>query len=106
MPRKDPDYSKLKALHDSILDYIGDAEDVGEHPDLPANDKNDAGTSDFGAAELSDGKQEPLLDFIGNEQADGKDEQGESADEDDGKKKKKGSELAMYGAMLSRSMGK
>ena len=38
--KKEPDYAKLKALHDSILQYIGDAKDTGENPDIPKQEED------------------------------------------------------------------
>lgn len=118
MPKKDPDYSKLKALHDSILQYIGDAKDTGEDPDLPEPTVNkgsfdDVGTSYNGQGGYeSQGDQEPRLNFLGNELGDGKEEPEEqNADADNDpeevdKKKKKASSLAMMSGMLKASVSK
>lgn len=103
MAKKEIDYSKVKAMAQSILECIGDDQDTGEHPDVPKSDANPMPeTNEFGIDDNEDGGQDPQLDFIGNELADGKDEQGETPDEDDSsKKKKKDSSLALMGSVLA-----
>lgn len=80
------DYSKIKALAQSIIECIGD-ECEGENPSLPKpqNDVNDGGV-------------EPSTQFLKTPEAkESETGVGES------KKRKKDSSLAMMGAMLAKS---
>ena len=112
---KERDYSKIKALAASILECIGDENDTGENPDLPEHkpDKgsfDDVGTTDgLGDNPTGNSDSDPLLNFVGNELADGHDEVEEAGDEDnvpESKKKKKEASLAMMGSMLSSRVSK
>lgn len=109
MPKKDLDYSKIKAFAQSIIECIGDDNDVGEDPELPKQkpDKgsfNDIGSTDtMGDNPSGSSDPRPVQEFIGKELADKKDEQGESWDS---KKKKKDSSLAMMGSMLASRINK
>lgn len=76
------DYSKIKALAQSILECIGD-EPEGENPSLPS--------------------QDDAIDDGGQEELDKTPPSGESTEEgsEDEKKKKKDASLAMMGSMLA-----
>lgn len=97
------DYSKIKALAQSILECIGD-EPEGASPSLP---KQDNSINNGGQDELY--KMAPAADDFsaGAKDAEGEsepDDQAESEPED--KKKKKDSELAMMGSMLAAKFRK
>lgn len=81
MAKKEIDYSKVKAMAQSILECIGDDQDIGENPDIKKEKPtpgsfDDVGTSEKGQMGFeSQGDQEPILNFIGDELADGKNEE-------------------------------
>lgn len=102
MAKKEIDYSKVKAMAQSILEYIGDDQDIGENPDIKKSDANPMPeTNEFGMDKEPNGGQDPQLDFLGDELSDGKDEQGENSDGNDSKKKRKDSSLALMGSVLA-----
>lgn len=88
---KNIDYSKIKALSQQILECIGD-DDVGANPDLPKQ-----------KADLDDGGQAPLADMApAADDAGFADKKNQMNDED--KKKKRDSALAMMGSVLASRM--
>ena len=56
MAKKEIDYSKIKALTQSILECIGNDQDVGEDPSLPKQDTS-----------IEDGGQDSPLEIIKDE---------------------------------------
>lgn len=71
---KNIDYSKLKAMHQSIIDYIGDDNDTGDQPkdfkgyseaetDQDFNSESSRKQSPGPSFNKSLGEQEPLLDM-------------------------------------------
>lgn len=100
MPKKEIDYSKVKAFATSILECIGDDESIGENPDLPANEKPAKDTVEFNDTE-SGANPEPVLDFIGDEFAGDKDEEGKS-----NKKQEKTKKISLMGSLLASKLKK
>lgn len=99
------DYSKIKAMAKDILECIGEDEE-GENPDLPKPENNDSSASEYGSADTkNDGGQSDVLNFVGNEMNDGKEEPESSKDSDETAKKKKDSSLAMMGSVLASKFG-
>lgn len=94
---KDLDYSKIKAMAQSILDYIGDDNTVGQNPKLPAQDN---AINDGGQDELY--KMAPAADDFsaGSNDAEGESEPAEDSEDEDSKKRKKDASLAMMSSML------
>lgn len=86
---KSVDYSKIKAMAQSILECIGDYSE-GENPKLPAQTQD-----------IDDGGQAKLEDF-----APVADSGKTGVGSDDEKKKKKDSSLAMMGTMLAAKFKK
>ena len=99
--KKEPDYAKLKALHDSILQYIGDAKDTGENPDIPKQEE------DIGAS-----GQKNELEFLPSDKGDADEGEKISDSEDgtdtasEGRKKRKDDVLALMGSSLSAKFRK
>lgn len=88
------DYAKLKALAQQMIECIGD-EPEGENPSLPKQDNAE-----------NDGGQEPNTKFLESTGDSKAEEKVEGYDDEDGKKKKKDSALAMMGSMLASKLGK
>lgn len=97
---KNVDYSKIKAMAQSILECIGD-DSEGENPSLPSPDNaiNDGGQDSL--TELMDESEEDY----GNTRADADDTARGSADSET-KKKKRDSAIAMMGSVLASKFNK
>ena len=94
------DYSKIKAMAQEILKCIGDEEE-GKNPSIPKSPADpDPATTESGVGNDGEGGQDSLLNFIGDELKDGK-EESEPAPDEDNKKKKRESSLAMMGSVLA-----
>lgn len=93
MPKKDVDYAKVKAMAQSILECIGDCDDVGASPSIPEQEDD-----------INEGGQESLDDFKPAASDSGY-SGSKAASEGEKKKKSKDSAIAMMGAALASKLG-